>query len=98
MTKYVLVKPLITEKTNKASENLNKYSFIVSRQANKIEIKNAVEDMYGVRVTKVNTVIMPRKLKTRFTKSGMMSGKTALIKKAYVTVDSEDTIDFYDSI
>lgn len=91
----VLVKPLITEKTSKLSENYNKYTFVVDPRANKIQIKKAIEEMYNVDVSKVNTITMPRKAKSRFTKSGVLSGKTKKVKKAIVTLAEGEEIDFY---
>ncbi len=91
----VLIKPLITEKTSKLNEQFNKYSFVVDRRANKIQIKKAVEEMYNVDVAKVNTIIMPRKAKSRYTKSGVLEGKTKLVKKAIITLSEGEEIDFY---
>ena len=69
MAKPILIKPLITEKAEVLSEGLNKYSFVVDRKANKVEIRKAVEEMYGVAVASVNTAVMPGKAKNRTTKS-----------------------------
>ncbi len=95
MAKTILVKPLITEKTEKLSEVLNQYSFVVNKQANKIEIKKAVEELYGVQVTAVNTMIMPSKAKSRNTKSGLIKGRVSGFKKAVITVEEGEVIDFY---
>lgn len=96
--KNILVKPLVTEKTTKLMERLHQYAFVVNLDANKIEIKDAVEEMYGVTVERVNTSIRPRKQRTRFTKSGVISGKTKLIKKAIVTLAEGESIDFYENV
>lgn len=93
--KYVLIKPLITEKSERLAEDENKYSFIVDRRPNKVEIKKAVENMYSVTVDKVNTAVMPGKLVVRSTKSGMFSGRKGHVKKAIVTLAYGDEIDFF---
>ncbi|HKK74451.1 MAG TPA: 50S ribosomal protein L23 [Saprospiraceae bacterium] len=93
--KYVLIKPLITEKSERLAEDDNKYSFIVDRRANKVEIKKAVEDMYSVTVDKVNTAVMPGKMVVRSTKAGMFSGRKGHVKKAIVTLAYGDEIDFF---
>ena len=61
----VLVKPILTEKANKQQEKLRCYAFRVNKKANKLEIKKAIEDFYGVTVTTVNTAVAPGKNKTR---------------------------------
>lgn len=93
--KYILIKPLITEKSESLSDDQNKYSFIVDRRANKVEIKKAVEDMYNVSVEKVNTAIMPGKLVVRSTKAGMFKGRKGHLKKAIVTLGYNEEIDFF---
>jgi len=94
----VLIKPILSEKANKLSEKMNRYSFVVDRKANKLEIKKAVELMYGVQVKEVNTAVMPSKLKARFTKSGFLVGRKPAKKKAVVTVAEGETIDLYGTI
>lgn len=79
-------------------EKLNRYGFIVDNKANKIEIKKAVQDLYGVTVTDVNTMRYAGKSKSRFTKAGLLVGKTNSFKKAIVTLQSGDKIDFYSNI
>jgi large subunit ribosomal protein L23 len=99
MAKDILIKPLISEKFTKLTEKYpNKYGFVVHADANKIEIKNAIEGMYGVTVEKVNTSILPRKQRSRFTRSGILKGRTKLVKRAIVTLHEEDAIDFFESI
>jgi len=95
MAKNILVKPLITEKTETISEKENRYSFVVDKRSNKIEIKDAVEKMYGVAVVAVNTAIMPSKARSRNTKSGVIKGKKSSYKKAVVRLAEGDIIDFY---
>ncbi len=79
-------------------EKLNRYGFEVDRDANKIDIKKAVEEMYGVKVLDVNTVNYNGKRRSRFTKAGLLSGRSNHFKKAFVTLASEDKIDFYSNI
>jgi large subunit ribosomal protein L23 len=94
----VLKKPLITEKTSAQSESAGKYTFLVEKKANKVEIKKAVEKMYGVNVEEVNTSVMPSKPKNRNTKTRIISGRKGSYKKAVVKVAQGETIDFYNEI
>ena len=80
----ILIKPIVTEKMTIQGDKLNRYGFIVERDANKVEIKNAVEQMYGVSVKDVNTVNYHGKRKSRYTKAGMLTGRPNHYKKAYV--------------
>jgi large subunit ribosomal protein L23 len=94
----VLVKPIVTEKSNKLSDNKRTYAFKIDRKANKLEVKKAVEDFYGVTVVEVNTVVVPAKTKSKFTKAGFISGRKPAYKKAYVKVAEGETIDLYSNI
>ncbi|MBQ7575333.1 MAG: 50S ribosomal protein L23 [Bacteroidales bacterium] len=94
----ILIKPIVTEKMTIQGDKLNRYGFIVERDANKVEIKNAVEQMYGVSVKDVNTVNYHGKRKSRYTKAGMLTGRTNHYKKAIVTLAGDDKIDFYSNI
>ncbi len=94
----ILIKPIVTEKMTAQGDKLSRYGFIVDREANKIEIRNAVEQMYGVSVKDVNTVRYYGKKKSRYTKAGMLKGRTNHFKKAYVTLAGDDKIDFYSNI
>lgn len=91
----VLIKPIVTEKSNKLTEARRTYAFRVSRKANKLEVKKAVEEFYGVSVVDVNTIVVPGKTKNRFTKAGFITGMKPAFKKAYVTVAEGETIDLY---
>ncbi|MDR0565833.1 MAG: 50S ribosomal protein L23 [Prevotellaceae bacterium] len=93
-----LIKPLITEKMSAQGEKLNRYGFIVEPKANKLEIKQAVEAMYGVKVERVNTMIYRGKNKSRYTKTGLLAGRTVHRKKAIVTLAKGEQIDFYSNI
>ena len=94
----VLIRPVLSEKVNKLSEKFNRYTFIVHRKANKLEIKRAVEEFYGIQVEEVNTLVMPSKAKSRNTKSGIVSGRKPAKKKAIVKVAEGETIDLYGNI
>jgi len=94
----VLIKPLVTEKISLQSEEMNRYGFIVDGNANKIQIKDAVEKMYGVAVENVNTMNYLGKLKRRNTKSGLVVGRKSSFKKAIITLADGDTLDIYNSI
>ena len=94
----ILIKPILTEKANAQQEKLRKYAFKVDRKANKLEIKKAVEDFYGVTVVDVNTVVVPGKNTTRYTKAGFIQGMKSAYKKALVTVAEGETIDLYANI
>ncbi|MDO5104696.1 50S ribosomal protein L23 [Capnocytophaga sp.] len=94
----VLIRPVITEKANANSELKSCYTFEVCKQANKIQIKEAVEAAYGVKVAQVRTLNYAPKRKTRYTKTGLQLGKTNAVKRAVVQVASGETIDFYSNI
>ncbi|SFN69942.1 large subunit ribosomal protein L23 [Paenimyroides ummariense] len=94
----IIIKPIITEKITKDGELFNRFGFVVAKKANKVEIKKAVEKAYGVSVLDVNTMIYRADRTTKFTKSGMITGKTSSYKKAIVTLKEGDSIDFYTNI
>ena len=94
----ILIKPIITEKITSQSEKLNRYGFIVSKESNKLEIKAAIEKMYGVKVDSVNTQQYIGKVKTRNTTRGVAIGRVNRNKKAIVTLKTGEVIDFYASI
>lgn len=91
----VIKQPIVTEKVNKQTEKFNRYSFIVDKRANKLEIKKAVEEFYNVRVDDVNTCVVPGKTKSRMTKAGILTGRKPSYKKATVTVAQGESIDLY---
>ncbi|MCE4565649.1 50S ribosomal protein L23 [Maribellus sp. CM-23] len=94
----ILVKPLVTEKMTDQSERFNRYGFVVDRRASKPQIKKAVESLYNVTVETVNTMVYGGKVKSRYTKGGIITGKTSAYKKAIVTLVEGDSIDFYSNI
>lgn len=94
----ILIKPIVTEKMTGQGEEMNRYGFIVDKSANKIEIKRAVEELYGVTVQSVNTMRYGGKAKSRYTKSGIVTGKSKSYKKAIITLAEGENIDFYSNI
>lgn len=94
----ILLRPIVTEKMAKLGEKLNRYAFKVDKKANKVEIKKAVASLYGVKVKDVNTLVAPGKAKQRFTKTGVMRGQKSSFKKAIITLEDGETIDFYSNI
>ncbi len=93
----VLKKPLVTEKASAQNEN-GKYGFLVEKKANKIQIRQEVEKMYGVKVVDVNTMSYRGKQKSRYTKTRIVSGKKSDYKKAVITVAEGEVIDFYGGV
>jgi large subunit ribosomal protein L23 len=94
----ILVKPIITEKMTSLAEKLNRYGFVVDRNANKVQIRQAVEKMYGVKVESVNTQQYVGKVKTRNTTRGIAVGRVNRSKRAFVTLKNGEAIDFYANI
>ncbi len=91
----IIKKPILTEKMMDATEQFNRYGFVVDKRANKVEIKKAIEELYGVEVLKVRTMNYAPERKTRYTRSGVVQGKTNAYKKAIVDVAEGQNIDFY---
>ncbi|MEY4936064.1 MAG: hypothetical protein RIS64_2423 [Bacteroidota bacterium] len=94
MAKNILIKPLVTEKSETMAK-LGQYVFKVAKEANKIEIQKAVEDMFNVAVTSVNTAVMPGKAKTRQSKRNVMRGQKPSFKKAYITLAAGEKLEFF---
>jgi len=94
----ILLKPIVTEKMTSQGDKFNRYGFIVAKNANKLQIKKAVEELYEVTVDSVNTMRYGGKIKSRNTKSGLLTGRTAAIKKAVITLAEGNKIDFYSNI
>ncbi len=94
----ILIKPIITEKMTSLAEKLNRYGFVVDRSANKVQIRQAVEKMYGVKVESVNTQQYVGKVKTRNTTRGIAVGRVNRSKRAFVTLKNGEAIDFYANI
>ncbi|HHB77883.1 MAG TPA: 50S ribosomal protein L23 [Saprospiraceae bacterium] len=98
MIKRILIKPVITEKSELLSSSNNQYSFVVDKKANKIEIKKAIENKYGVTVESVSTMIVPGKSKTRATRSGYVKGRTSSFKKAIISVAEGEELNIYGEV
>lgn len=94
----ILVRPIVTEKMTIQGNTLNRYGMIVSKKANKIQIKKAIEEMYSVSVVDVNTMVYGGKAKSRNTKGGLIKGKSNSFKKAIITVEKGEKIDFFSNI
>lgn len=94
----IIIKPIVTEKVTLQGELSNRFGFVVNKKANKVEIKKAVEAAYNVTVVGVNTMNVRPDRTTKYTKSGLISGKTNAYKKAIVQVQEGETIDFYNNI
>lgn len=95
----IIIKPLVTEKQTKITEkNNNRYGFVVRHDADKLQIKKEVENLYKVSVIAVNTVRYAGKRSSRYTKAGLVRGQKPAYKKAYVTLKDGDSIDFYSNI
>lgn len=94
----ILIRPIVTEKMERLTSKVNQYGFIVDKKANKLQIKKAIEDLYGVTVDSVNTIRYAGKQKSRYTKAGFLTGRTNSFKKALVTLKNGEKIDFYSNI
>lgn len=91
----VIIKPVISEKANYLTDLRGAYSFLVDTNANKIQIKEAVEAAYGVKVADVRTMIYAPKVSAKYTKKGLQVGKTNKLKKAIVTLAEGEVIDIF---
>ena len=94
----IIIKPILTEKMMAATEEFNRYGFVVDKRANKIEIKKAIKELFGVEVLAVRTMNYAPERKTRYTRSGVVTGKTNAYKKAIVEIADGQSIDFYNNI
>ena len=94
----IIIKPIVTEKITKDGEVFNRFGFVVDKKANKVQIKKAIEAAYAVKVVNVNTMNVRPDRSTKYTKSGLITGKTNAYKKAIVQVQEGETIDFYNNI
>jgi large subunit ribosomal protein L23 len=95
MDTSIILKPVVSEKSERLSGKLNQYVFIVDKSANKLQIKKAIEHMFTTNVVTVNTAMMPAKMKSRNTRSGLVRGRVASYKKAYVTLAEGEQLDIY---
>ena len=95
MARHILVRPVVTEKSEIGSSKRQEYTFVVDKNANKIEIKKAVEEMFSVTVDTVNTAIIPGKYKSRNTRTGVVKGVKPGYKKAFVKLVEGEKIDLF---
>lgn len=86
----IIIKPIITERST-TNAALGKYTFVVAKNSNKVQIRKAIEELFGVKVLKVNTDNYEGKLK----RQGATSGKTPSWKKAVITIDLDPKADSY---
>ena len=98
MANAIIIKPILSEKSEMLTESRNKFSFVVARRANKITIGKEIERLYGVQVEAVNTMTMPGKIKTKNSRGGVVKGRQPAYKKAIITVADGDTIDLYGEV
>ena len=91
----IIIKPIISEKATYLTDLRGQYSFLVDTKANKIQIKNAVEEAYGVKVANVRTMIYAPKVSMKYTKKGLQVGKTNKLKKAVVELQSGEVLDVF---
>ena len=93
----IILRPVISEKSMDQS-TVNKYTFAVADEANKMQIKAAVEELFKVTVTNVNVMTTKRKEKSRNRRRGRQVGYTTPWKKAVVTVKAGDSIEFFEGV
>jgi len=91
----IIIKPIISEKATYLTDLRGQYSFLVDTKANKIQIKNAVEEAYGVKVANVRTMIYAPKVSMKYTKKGLQVGKTNKLKKAVIELQTGEVIDVF---
>ncbi|NCT09142.1 MAG: 50S ribosomal protein L23 [Flavobacteriia bacterium] len=94
----ILVKPIITEKATNDSEVNNRYTFVVAKKANKLEIKSAIQAVYGVSISSIKTLNYPVQKSTKYTKKGLVTGVKGGYKKAIVQLAEGESIDFYNNL
>jgi large subunit ribosomal protein L23 len=94
----IVLEPILTEKALRLQEEANKYVFKVNEKANKVEIKEAVAKRFFVKVKGVSIVNVKGKPRQRFTKRGRVSGFTSKYKKAIVTLEAGETLEFIENI
>ena len=95
--RVILVKPLYTEKIARLQDDLNKYAFQVARDANKIEIRKAIEKKFEVKVSSVRTMLMPGKSRQQMTRAGRFHGRRPEWKKAIVTLIEGDKLELFEN-
>lgn len=98
MAREIIIKPILSEKSELLTEKLNRYSFVVDRKANKIVIGKEIERLYGVKPVSVNTMVMPGKIKTRNSRTGIIKGRKSAFKKAIITIAEGEELDLYGEV
>ena len=94
----IIIEPVLTEKASRIATEGRHYSFKVAKEANKLQIRKAIEERYpDVDVKEVRTMVVRGKRRRQFTKRGLLQGRQAAWKKAVVTLRSGE-IDFYESV
>ena len=91
----IIIKPIISEKATYLTDLRGQYSYLVDTKANKIQIKNAVEEAYGVKVANVRTMVYAPKVSMKYTKKGLQVGKTNKLKKAVIELQTGEVIDVF---
>ena len=97
MIRSILIKPVITEKLTLLQEQQNQYAFEVDIKATKVEIKNAIQKKFNVKVVSVRTLQVKGKKKSQFTKRGKFEGYRPTLKRAIITLTKESKIDLFES-
>lgn len=92
------ITPIVTEKATQLTDKLNRYTFRVSPEASKRQIQDMIQQLYGVKVVAVNTMVVRGKNKSRYTRTGIIKGSTPAYKKAVITLADGESIDFYSNI
>lgn len=94
----IILEPILTEKALRLKDELNQYIFKVKENANKIEIKQALEKRFEVSVKSVRVMNVSGKIRQRFTRTGRVSGYTSGFKKAIVTLEEGSKLDFLENL
>ena len=98
MARQIIIKPILSEKSETLTETRNQYSFVVDRKANKIQIAKEITRLYDVQVESVNTMVMPGKIKAKNTRTGIVKARQPAYKKAIVTVAAGEELDLYGEV
>jgi large subunit ribosomal protein L23 len=95
--RIILVRPIFTEKIARLQESENKYAFEVDRNANKIEIRKAIEKKFDVKVKNIQTMVVAGKMRQQMTRRGRFYGKRPDWKKAVVTLAEGDKLELFEN-
>lgn len=97
MHRSILIKPIITEKMTAMQEKANQYAFEVDIKANKLEIANAIQKKFNVKVESIRTLTLKGKRKSQFTRRGKFTGFKASRKRALITLTKDSKIDLFET-